>query len=157
MDLEIAVYFMPRLSCTRASHAATLRKVTNGIIENQYLRSVLTIVPSPSPLCRLHSRATIAVTSCSGRLLRPFIRAACSKSFGHAWRIPLYIHIYTYIYVMRFAESPYLSRAVIAIELREHSFSSARSFLLPILQAFFRFPPSYLHSLVVVFLAIPRS
>lgn len=44
MDLEIAVYVMPRLPCARGCYVATLREVTNGIIENQYLRLVLTLV-----------------------------------------------------------------------------------------------------------------
>lgn len=48
MDLERlgGVYFMPRLCC---AHAATLREVTNGIIENQYLRSVLDPMYAFSP------------------------------------------------------------------------------------------------------------
>jgi len=49
MDLEIAVYVMPRLPCARGSYVATLREVTNGIIENQYLRLVLTLVYSTLP------------------------------------------------------------------------------------------------------------
>lgn len=38
---------MPRLCC---AHAATLREVTNGIIENQYLRLVLDPMYAFSPL-----------------------------------------------------------------------------------------------------------
>lgn len=75
MDLEIAVYVMPRLSCALGTYVATLREVTNGIIENQYLRLVLTLtcpssLPSsrPSPVPQVRSS--------------PAIYDACSKSFG---------------------------------------------------------------------------
>lgn len=138
MDLEIAMYFMPRLSCTRASHAATLRKVTNGIIENQYLRSVLTIVPSPSSFCRPRRRATIAVTSCFVVLfVHLYAPLVLNLSVMHGGSRCAYI----YISAMGFTESPYLFHEIIVIELREHSFSSARSLLLSVFPLLIYIPP----------------
>lgn len=107
MDLEIAVYVMPRLPCARGFYVATLREVTNSIIENQYLRLVLTLVClSPSPLFAQTSLPSQVHSS-------PTIYDACSKSFG------LYTNDYGYIVkaVYRFA--------VIAIELAEDSFFAA--------------------------------
>jgi len=107
MDLEIMICVMPRLPCARGSYVATLRKVTNGIIENQYLRLVLTLVwlpfisprPSPAPQVRFN----------------PTIYDACSKSFE------LYANDYSCI------DKVVYKLAIIIIKLTEGSFLLQRA------------------------------
>lgn len=106
MDLEIEVYVMPRLpSPCGGSYVATLREVTNGIIENQYLRLVLTLVYlSRLPPCPYHPLAAQGVRSSRA------IYDACSKSFA------LYANDYG-------CAGEVYRPAVIAIKLAEDSFS----------------------------------